>query len=374
MIHFAIDLGQSSLKMKSSKAEYSYPSAYLPLDQILPVGMPSIPVLGDNHTYQLSSEDEAFVWGEGLAEYQLPDKMIKGYVRSDRFNQKKVQRLLQFALGRLAKDYLTESSRSLVIYLQIGVTMSELLNEKNIINLKKILIGKHVIKVDNREIEIEIPNEENIMIMPEYMGTIIDRSIDNSGEYKSQFIQENIGIIDIGGGTILASRSNAQISSPIFSERFEGTQTLIKTVALETGIVKEYQIEDILKTGRRLGKFEYKVNHNRSIDITEKVNRSIDKYTRNIVAPFITESFPDLDGLDGILLTGGGANLLSKEVLFDEIGDDYFQSLIFIEDSEMANVRGFFKSGIVFLSAKEEMDETENNLKELKNDTQDFND
>lgn len=365
MIRFAIDLGQSSLKMKSDKGEYSFPSAYLPADNILSIGNKLLSDTNDNQIYQISSETTSFIWGDNLEKYHLPEKIISGYVRSHRFNQKKVQRLLKFALARLAKDYVTESTRSFVIYLQIGVTASEFLDYDTVESLKELLIGKHDVKVDGEEFTINIPDDTHILIMPEYTGTVMNRYLDEVENNGDDYIQENIGIVDIGGGTILAGRSNSQIISPVFSERFEGIQTLIKAIALEAGITKEFLIEKLLKDGHEVGKYEYKINQNKSYDISDIVSQQIDKYTRFTIAPFITENFPDLDSIDGILITGGGANLISRESLFDEVGGEYFQLLNFVKNPEMANIRGFFKSGLLISEGLSNNQDSEQELFEV---------
>ena len=45
-----------------------------------------------------------------------------------------------------------------------------------------------------------------------------------------RFSDGRIGVIDIGGGTILINRSVALNPSPIGDERFEGIQNLIKEI------------------------------------------------------------------------------------------------------------------------------------------------
>ena len=69
----------------------------------------------------------------------------------------------------------------------------------------------------------------------------------------------------------------------------------------------------------------------------------METYTRFTIAPLITGEFPDLEEIDTIIITGGGANLVLREVLREEIGETYFSHLKFIDNSELANVRGYYK-------------------------------
>lgn len=82
----------------------------------------------------------------------------------------------------------------------------------------------------------------------------------------------------------------------------------------------------------------------------------IERYTRFTVAPLVTENFPDIEEVDFIVVTGGGASLLAKEALKDEIGEEYFSRLLFLNESEFANVRGFYKGGYLkWHSSNEEL-------------------
>lgn len=350
---FAIDLGNKKIKMKSNRAEYSYPASYLTTDFLSPDSLSAHKHIHENQIYRLGEGyGPGFVWGEALEIYNLPEKMIDTYARSKRMKQKKTQRLLEFALGRLALDYEGEYSEEtpLVVHVMLGAPITDMHKESGTLELlKTLLIGQHHLQVNGQDIWLEIPSEEYISIIPQYMGTLFNLAFDEDLNPVETYIEGRLGIVDIGGGTILVNSANALNLSPGGMEKFYGTQTLIKDISSSINSTKPFLIEKMLQEGSGSKGYFYKTN--RSIkgtkDVTENVKAAIDRYTRFTVAPLITENFPDIEDFDCIVVTGGGSILLSKEALLDEIGEEYFEALVFVEEPERANVRGFYKAGLI---------------------------
>lgn len=350
---FAIDLGNKKIKMKSDRAEYSYPASYLTTDFLSEDSLSAHQQIKENQVYSLDDNSNAeFIWGSAMDMYNLPEKMIDTYARSKRINQKKMQRLIKFALGRLALDYMEELSDDtpLEIHVMLGAPITDMhKNSDTIFLLKKLLIGQHHIRVNNQDVWIVIPSEEHISIIPQYMGTLLDLSFDQKFNNNVTYLEGELGIIDIGGGTILVNTSNALNLSPIGMEKFYGTQYLFKKIASEINSTKLFLIEKLLREGDKEKGYFYKTNRNgkNTRDVTDIVTQAIDNYTRFIIAPLITENFPDLESFDFIVMTGGGSLVVSKTALLDEIGEDYFERLVFTEEPELSNVRGFYKGAVI---------------------------
>lgn len=343
---FAIDLGNKRVKMKSDRAEYSYPASYLNSESITTGGLGGTHS-NENMTYQMDKDGEnTFIWGPELEIYNLPEKMIDTYARSGRMKQKKTQRLLKFALGRLAMDYRESKSKTLVVHLMLGVPITDLHQESETVSIiKDLVIGRHYIQVDGEEVRIDIPSEDYVSIIPQYMGTVLNLAFDDGMHRVETYASGRIGVLDIGGGTLLINSSNQMNPSPVGSERFEGIQILIKEIAGKVNSTKPFVIESLLRTGSVEEGYIYRPNRNEgdARDITAVISHSIERYTRFTVAPFITENFPDLEEVDLIVLTGGGSNIVSKAALIDEIGEEYYKHLVFMDGAEQANVRGFYK-------------------------------
>ena len=177
---FAIDLGNRRVKMKSDRGEYNYPASYLSSEHIGIRGITGI-WTEDNCDYRIEEDGEhSFIWGPDLGIYNLSEKIIDAYARSDRMHQKKAQRLLKFALGRLALDYKEATHKPLVIHLMLGVPITDLHKDsKTIETLNTLLVGTHSVRIDDVEVMIEVPSEHHISIVPQYMGTVMEMAFDD---------------------------------------------------------------------------------------------------------------------------------------------------------------------------------------------------
>lgn len=350
---FAIDLGNKKVKMKSGRAEYSYPSSYMTTDFLTSDSVSAHQEVQQNKIYKLDDKSKtSFVWGEALEIYNLPENMIDTYARVNRIKQKKTQRILEFALGRLALDYRGEYTEEspLIVHLMLGAPITDMHKNSDTLSiLNHLLIGKHHMTINGEEVWIDIPSEDYISVIPQYMGSLLDLAFDNNLNQNEVYSEGKIGIVDIGGGTILINSSNALNLSPLGTEKFYGIQTLIKEITTEINSTKPFIIEKLLSKINEDRVYLYKTSRNEkdTQDISEIVNSAIENYTRFTIAPLLTENFADLEEFDLIVMTGGGAALLSKTVLLDEIGDEYFDRLVFSENSERSNVRGFYKGALI---------------------------
>lgn len=91
-------------------------------------------------------------------------------MRSGRIEQKKHNVFLEFALGRLALDYNESRTKPLVVKLVLGVPILDMHEDsKTIQTLKDLLIGRHCYW--NWGLIVEIPSEDHILVVPQYMGT-----------------------------------------------------------------------------------------------------------------------------------------------------------------------------------------------------------
>lgn len=358
---FAIDLGNKRIKMKSDRAEYVYPASYLVAENVTR-GVLGGWKLEGNQVYSIDKEENRFVWGTELDAYHLSEKMIDTYARSGRIEQKKTQRILEFALGRLALDYKESRTKPLIVNLVLGVPITDMHQDSKTIHmLKELMIGRHYIQVDGEELIVEIPSEDYILVVPQYMGTAFELAYDEGMHPVDAFANGRMGILDIGGGTILINTSNHLNPAPMGTERFEGIQTLIKLIAEKINSTKLFSIERLLREGSTNGSYIYRPSRNAADlrDISDIVKKAIEAYSRFTVAPLITENFPDIEDADFIVMTGGGANIIDKAALLDEIGKEYFDRLVFIASSELANVRGFYKYAVLMWSGSREYQQPE---------------
>lgn len=346
---FAIDLGNKRVKMKSERAEYSYPASYLTTKFLSEDSLSAHQEVEANHIYKLEDNlNMSFIWGGALEIYNVSENMIDTYARSKRMKQKKAQRLLEFALGRLALDFKEECSEDspLTVHVILGAPIIDMhANSDALDTLTNLVVGQHHLQINGEDVWIDIPSKDFVSVVPQYMGTVLHSAFNQDLNPIPAYVEGKLGIVDIGGGTVLVNSSNALNLSPTGTDKFYGIQTLVKDISSVINSTKPFLIESLLREGNASQGYFYKTNHNKKDvqNITDIVVSAIDEYTRFTIAPLITESFPDLADFDFILVTGGGAAIISKSALLDELGEDYFERLVFVSEPELSNVRGFYK-------------------------------
>ncbi|MEI2414178.1 hypothetical protein V8V50_09595 [Ligilactobacillus salivarius] len=103
------------------------------------------------------------------------------------------------------------------------------------------------------------------------------------------------------------------------------------------GNVSLYQIEKMVRNGIKERKFSYRYSKNHIEDVTDLVEKEITNFTRRLVSN-LKSTFKDIDSIDTLIITGGSANLINQRLIVD-----FFETAYFVKDSELANVRGFYK-------------------------------
>lgn len=345
---FAIDLGNHHVKLKSEYGEYIYSSLYMDAKKLSPLGFGE--PIEEAEIYQIGNDNSSFLWGNDSKFYNHNhhiEDLIDTYSHTKRFNKKSAQRLVEFALGKLSADFPDEISQSLNIRVILGAPfVASNRNNSFIIDaIKDIILGTHKISVDDKIVTVTIESKEDIVIIPEIMGTLINFAIEEDGTKNTDFIKGTHAIFDIGGGGVRANTFTNLNPDLNGIERFVGTQILIKTIMNNTGVTNAIAIKKMLYMSKPNEGYIYQPTNNVKDDIvmTDIVLEAIEDYTRNTIASFITSTFSDIESFDDIIMTGGGINLINIDALQEEIGDELFSKIKFTKDSELANVRGFYK-------------------------------
>lgn len=341
---FAIDLGNHQVKLKSEHGEYIYSSSYIDAKKRSPLefGEP----IEEMELYQIINDRSSFLWGKNLTPHNHLEDLIDTFSHTKRFNKKNAQRLLEFALGKLGADFSSEIKQSMNIRVVLGIPIvASNKNSSTIDTITDILIGTHIIYVNDKIIKLNIESKDDIVIIPELMGTLINLAIEEDGKRNTDFIKGTHAIFDIGGGSVLANTFTNLNPNPNGIEKFVGTEILIKTIVNNQGLTNTTAVKKMLHTSKLDEEFIYKPTNNvkDNIILTDIVLEAIEDYTRDTIASFITSTFYDIESFDDIIMTGGGINLIDMNALKEEIGVELFEKLLFTKDSELANVRGFYK-------------------------------
>jgi len=343
---FSLDLGNLQTKVKSSKTKKVLPSRFLDYDD-----------LGDQSTSLFDSKlkvnkyetnfDSMFeyAWGEDLYKANSKGNFIDTIQFEERYSTHEFKLLASFAIGELAKDFKEAKEGILEVTIVTGVPTNDF-NEDSVKGIMRVLKGDHNITVNDDSLNIRV---KEVKVLPQPVGTVYNEMLDKNGYLEAEnYLDEQITIVDIGGGTVLIDTLiNMNLSDTGRAQKETGAYKIFEAIANKctkdnlSGITNS-NIENILRNSED-DKYYYKPNKNESYDISKHVRKSKIKYTRDLIN-IVNTTLKGTSKIDTFLFTGGGANLINKE----EIQNAY-KHAIFVENSEVANVNGFYKYGVASL-------------------------
>lgn len=340
---FSLDLGNLQTKLKSSKTEKVLPSKFLDYDD-----------LGDQRTSLFNSKlkinkyaasfDSMFeyAWGEDLYEANRKGSFRETINFEDRYNQEDFKLLATFAIGELAKDFEEAKKSILEVVIVTGVPTNDF-NESSVKDIMNVLKGDHNVTINEESLNIRV---KEVKVLPQPVGTIYNEMLDIEGYLQQEdYLEEQVTIVDIGGGTILIDTLiNMNLSDTGRMQKESGAYKMHEMIAnscIKENIqgVTSSNVEKILRQSNG-DKYYYKPNKNESYDISKHVKKAKIKYTRELINT-INTTLKSTSKIDSFLFTGGGANLISHEEVLNA-----YKHAIFVENSEVANVNGFYKYGI----------------------------
>ncbi len=181
------------------------------------------------------------------------------------------------------------------------------------------------------------------MIVPQPIGTFYDVLLDNEGNLvKEELLDERVGIIDIGGGTVLIDTlMNLEFDKKARKQYSTGANDLYESIASRIqDNVSLYQIEKLVRAGIDDKQFSYRFSKNNILDITDIVEQEIKSFSARLISN-LRSTFKDIKSIDTLIVTGGTSNIIDQDMV-----KDTFEKVVFVLDAELANVRGFYKYGL----------------------------
>lgn len=340
---FALDLGNRQVKMMSSRKTRVYPAYFIESSKF-----------GDRSTMQMrkvkkstsdytSSKDDLFtyVWGKELdVEIAKPVDSI-GF--TDRYLSREFKLLVDFALGEMAKDFPEAKETMLEVAVVTGVPTADYMQERMVEQIVKAIKGDHTVTIDGQSIAVRV---RKVTVLPQPMGTVVNAMVTDEGELLEDNPIENatVGIADIGGGTLLVDllrKMNMDTDKRLQSA--SGAYTLYESIVRELSrsgrMITVYEVERILRNAKT-NKYYWSPDGKETLDISDTVMRERTLFTRE-VASMIKSVFKEFDRMAAVMITGGAANLLVKGEFSQAI-----PKALFVNDSELANVSGFYKYGL----------------------------
>lgn len=336
---FSLDLGNKQTKLKSSKAEYVLPSRYLNQAD-MPMSVGNSTMNNDLHTYSVPFSDDKYVWGRDIDRLHLDEYLADTIMYGARYDSEAFKLLANFALGLLASDFKAAKDQVLEVVVTAGLPTGDYADQGQLKALLKVLEGQHQVTIDDKIVTVRV---RKVYILPQPIGTLYNELLDGEGFIKNKdLLDEKVGIVDVGGGTILIDTIlNFELSGKNRHQFNTGVNDLYEAIANGiNGDTSLYQLEKDLRKGNQQHHWSYRFSKNRQDDITDLVCKEIDRFTRRLVAN-VTSTLKNLDSIDTLFFTGGGANLLNQKIL-----NTTFTNAVIVKDTEVANVNGFYKYGL----------------------------
>jgi len=342
---FALDLGNRQVKLMSEKSTKILPSYFVDAAEYGNRDVLSF-AKGEKKTSDYTTERDrgyTYVWGEGL---DAGNKVVTDTIRVDgRYNTREFRLLVDFALAELSRDYKESTSGVLDVVVVTGVPTEDYDKEDVVSQVISAFKGVHSATIDG---VFHVVKVHDVYVLMQPVGTAIDIMVDDNGEVREGVDIEDslVGIVDCGGGTVLIDAFEAMdLDKKNRRQMFEGAYTLYS--AIREQVTKKFtsindnEVERLLREGSEKEVYVWSPNGRESYDLTDIVMLERDRYTRK-VASAVSATYKANKRMKTVYVTGGTANLLIKAE---------FERAVpiakFVDESEIANVRGFYKYGLV---------------------------
>ncbi len=229
---------------------------------------------------------------------------------------------------------LTEVTQALNYNLDlcVGLPMAHYKPNKEIVRAR--LQDTHVVVREGRQPQRFHVHE--VRVVPQAWGVVIDQAIDGNGEYDVSWLNYTVGVIDIGGNTtnILALDGLAEVPS--------GSTSIAKGAMDITSALQAWLNDNCPGLSLRTHKLMRAVTDRKVmydgewIDLSEVIEGIAEPMVAEVVAQ-TSQRWPNLVGIDKLLIGGGGGALLGAYI------QERIPRAILVDDPVMANVRGYFK-------------------------------
>lgn len=343
---FALDLGNRQVKLMSEVTTKVLPSYFVDAAEY---GNRDVLAFAksENTTHDYVSQrdsDFTYVWGKGL---DVSGKFVTDTIAfNNRYNSNEFRLLVDFSLAELAKDFKESSKGILDVVVVTGVPTEDYENDDAINQITNSIKGDHSVTVDGEPYVIRV---HDVYVLMQPVGTAIDAMVDSTGTIiEGNDVEEGfVGIVDVGGGTVIIDAfDRMNLDTQDRAQLEEGAYSLYNAIrnSVLTKLghkITEYEVENIVRKGHLAESYVWSPNGREFVDLTNIVMTERKRYTRN-VASAVKSTFKAMNRMKKVYVTGGTANLLIKAE-FERV----IPIASFVRGSETANVRGFYKYGII---------------------------
>ena len=337
---YALDLGNKQTKLKSEKIEKVLPSYFVETSLYGNRNyFTSLKAEKDSKDFEsINDKGFTYAWGTELDVESIRQVTDSSGFGLSRYTSREFQLLVDFALAELA--YEENTDKTVYVDVVTGVPSADFKSAQILQAVAKAIKGNHTVTVNDKQINVCV---EKLFIIPQPLGTIYNIIANDKGAIvDSQYLNANIGVVDIGGGTVLIDAIRSMNLVDDNREQLQtGAYSLYKSITTELSasdvILNEYELERVI----RLNSGVWSPDGNKMIDLNSAIQNQSKLYTRRL-ASSIKTTYKGFGRMQKIILTGGAANLIN----YDELNQELRGLVHVVEDSELANVRGFYKYAI----------------------------
>lgn len=341
---FAIDPGNRQVKLMSEKGTKVLPSYYVDAEEYGDRNVLAF-AKGESKTSDYTTDRDrgyTYVWGEGL---NSGAKVVTDTMRSDgRYNTREFGVLVDFALAELARDFKEAKDGMLDVVVVTGVPTEDYDKPEVIKQLISAIKGVHSATIDGVSHVVKV---HDVYVLMQPVGTAIDIMVDETGDVKDGVDIEDslVGIVDCGGGTVLIeSFDSMNLDKKNRMQMFEGAYTLYgdirSKVTKKFSSITDNEVERLLRECSKTEEYIWSPNGRETYNLTNIVMEERNRYTRK-VASTVNAAYKANKRMKTVYVTGGTANLLVRTEFELAV-----PKAKFVEESETANVRGFYKYGL----------------------------
>ena len=184
----------------------------------------------------------------------------------------------------------------------------------------------------------------NSMIIPQPMGSLFDKLLDNNGEIKHKdYALQQVGVIDIGFHTLDLLRADNLEYIDRSSDSFRDLGLFSAFEEVRKELYKDFQIEIPLE---KIEPIIYKNGHitikGKKESISTTKQKAFDQAADRIISR-VKNTWKNLWEIDKLIITGGGATLLGEQIV-NKL--NHHGTEICNNDNIYTNVKGYYKFGV----------------------------
>lgn len=210
-----------------------------------------------------------------------------------------------------------------------------------ITDLQKMSVGKHEISKD------KTVNVKEVLILPQPLGALYHCMSMSETDERFEFLDEEMNlIIDPGfltfdfltanGSRVVENRSGAHPG---------GVSKILRSIVNSISEKYDIKYDDLNAVDKALTRRKLKVNGKKE-DLAEHI-----KNTRSVIegsVNYMKNMIGDGSNIDNIILVGGGSDVFKKTI------ESFYKNheIIYIDDPQMANVKGYYQAGLDYLKRK----------------------